>query len=228
MSHSGAACSLVIVFLLPFLHWLIELFKTLICIRMRSSLVAAEIYLSGGWDLAQLRMKFSRVAERSSRVVRASGCLCQSRNSPGFWSHHPPTQGNLRGLHIKQCWIMCKKGINPKIPLFKNSHLINWFAHTAERPAAWWRCSCCTDCIDWFKTLILMRMSSSWVADEIKPSCGWDLTEWLECLAVNAKVATVLGLIPAFAWDSGTWGAAEIKQCWITYIKKEKRKKSPF
>ncbi len=35
--------------------------------------------------------------------------------------------------------------------------------------------------------------------------CGWDLAEWLEHLAVDAKVATVLGSI----WHSGIWGAAD-------------------
>jgi hypothetical protein len=34
---------------------------------------------------------------RSSREVRASGCQCLRRNSPGFKSRHLPTQWNLRG-----------------------------------------------------------------------------------------------------------------------------------
>ncbi len=36
--------------------------------------------------------------------------------------------------------------------------------------------------------------------------CGWDLAKWLERLAVNAKVATVLCSIPA---SSGIWVAAD-------------------
>jgi hypothetical protein len=55
----------------------------------------------------------------------------------------------------------------------------------------------------------------------------WDLAEWLERLAVYAKVATiVLGSIAA-SYD--TVEAVKMKQCWITYIKKEKTlKKLPF
>ncbi len=58
-------------------------------------------------------------------------------------------------------------------------------------------------------------------------NCGWDLTKWLERrLTVNAKVATVLGSIPASSRHSGIWWAAvEMKQCWITYIKKPPYKK---
>jgi hypothetical protein len=33
---------------------------------------------------------------RSSRVVRVSGCQCQSRNSTGFDPMHPPIQWNLK------------------------------------------------------------------------------------------------------------------------------------
>ncbi len=46
---------------------------------------------------------------------------------------------------------------------------------------------------------------------------GWDLAEWLERLAVNAKVATVQGSIPASS-DSVESEGREMKQCWITYI----------
>ncbi len=41
------------------------------------------------------------IIDRSSRVVRASGCQSQSRNSPGL-SQHPPTQGNLRGRGVDE------------------------------------------------------------------------------------------------------------------------------
>ncbi len=72
---------------------------------MRSSRVVDEIYIpvwirssrvwmrsiaECGWDLAELRM-------RSSRVDRASDCQSLSRNSPGVRSQHPPKQWNLRG-----------------------------------------------------------------------------------------------------------------------------------
>ncbi len=66
-----------------------------------------------------------------------------------------------------------------------------------------------------------------WVLDK----CGWDLAERLERLVVNAKVATVLGWIPASSdtVESGG-GRGQMKQFWITYIKKLKKiqKRSAF
>jgi hypothetical protein len=47
---------------------------------------------------------------------------------------------------------------------------------------------------------------------------GWDLAKWLERLAVNGKVATVLGSIPASS-DSVESEGRQMRQCWITYIK---------
>ncbi len=38
---------------------------------------------------------------------------------------------------------------------------------------------------------------------------GWDLAEWLERLAVNAKVATALGSIPASSDSVKPEGAAD-------------------
>ncbi len=49
--------------------------------------------------------------------------------------------------------------------------------------------------------------------------CGWDLVEWLERLTVNAVVATALGSIPASSDTVETEGR-QMKQCWISYIKK--------
>ncbi len=51
---------------------------------------------------------------------------------------------------------------------------------------------------------------------------GWDLAEWLERLAINAKVATFLGSIPSSSdtvdFFSGRWTS------WITYIKRGNKK----
>ncbi len=49
---------------------------------------------------------------------------------------------------------------------------------------------------------------------------GWDLAKWLERLAV-----TVLGLIPASS-DTVESKGRRMKQCWITYIKREKIQKN--
>ncbi len=38
---------------------------------------------------------------------------------------------------------------------------------------------------------------------------GWDLAKWLERLAAKAKVATVLGLIPASSKTMESGGAAD-------------------
>ncbi len=59
--------------------------------------------------------------------------------------------------------------------------------------------------------------------DDIYPSVhGWDLdlAELLERLAVNAKVATVLGSISASS-DTVKSEGRYMKQCWITYLKRE-------
>jgi hypothetical protein len=56
----------------------------------------------------------------------------------------------------------------------------------------------------------------------------WNLAKWLERLAVNAKVATVLGSIPASS-DTVESEGRQMKQYWISYIIKEKnQKKSPL
>jgi hypothetical protein len=47
--------------------------------------------------------------------------------------------------------------------------------------------------------------------DEIKPS-GWNLAEWLERLADNAWVASVLGLILA-SCDTVESDGRQMKQC---------------
>ncbi len=64
---------------------------------------------------------------------------------------------------------------------------------------------------------------------DINKECGWDLAESLqERLTVNAKVATVLGLMPASSVTVKSEGR-QMKQCGITYIKKfNKYKKSPY
>ncbi len=55
---------------------------------------------------------------------------------------------------------------------------------------------------------------------------GWDLAEWLERLTANAVVATVLGSIPASS-DTVESEGRQMKQCWISYIKKKKNPKNP-
>ncbi len=52
--------------------------------------------------------------------------------------------------------------------------------------------------------------------------CRWDIAKWLESLAVNAKVATVLGSIPAFS-DTVESEGRQMKQCWITYMKQTQK-----
>jgi hypothetical protein len=61
-----------------------------------------------------------------------------------------------------------------------------------------------------------MRSSREWMRSS---RCGGDLAEWLERLAVNAKVATVLDSIPA-SFDIVKSKEWQRKQCWITDIKK--------
>jgi hypothetical protein len=56
---------------------------------------------------------------------------------------------------------------------------------------------------------------------------GWDQAEWLECLAINAKVATVLGSIPASS-DAAESEGRQIKQWWITDIKNKIQKNDIF
>ncbi len=50
------------------------------------------------------------------------------------------------------------------------------------------------------------------------------IVEWLEHLAVNAKVATVLGSIPASS-DTVEYDGRQIKQCCIMYL--DKKHKNP-
>ncbi len=57
--------------------------------------------------------------------------------------------------------------------------------------------------------------------------CGWDLAEWLERLTANAVVGTVLGSIPASS-DTVESVGPQMKQCWISYIKRKNPEKSPF
>ncbi len=49
---------------------------------------------------------------------------------------------------------------------------------------------------------------------------------WLDRLAVNSKVATVLGSIPA-SFDTVESEGRQMKQCWITYLHKKKKSKNP-
>ncbi len=62
-------------------------------------------------------MRSSRVWMRSSRMVRAAGCQCQSRNSPWIRSQHPPTQWNLRGGRWSSVEYSTQNKKIPKIPL---------------------------------------------------------------------------------------------------------------
>ncbi len=67
---------------------------------------------------------------RSRRMVRASGCQCQIRNCPWVRSQHPPTQRNLEGRQMKQCWITYIKKKNSKNP-FKKIVFVMW-QHTLQ------------------------------------------------------------------------------------------------
>jgi len=69
-------------------------------------------------------------------------------------------------------------------------------------------------------------MRSSWGGWDLADS-GWDLAEWLERLTANAVVATVLGTIPESS-DTVEFEGRQMQQCWISYIKRKKSKKSPF
>ncbi len=62
---------------------------------------------------SRLGMRSSRVCMRSSRVVRASGCHCLSRNSPGFDPSILRHSG-IWGAAYEACWITYRK--NPKNP----------------------------------------------------------------------------------------------------------------
>jgi hypothetical protein len=53
------------------------------------------------------------------------------------------------------------------------------------------------------------------------------IVERLEHLAVNAKVAPVLGLIPA-SFDKVESGGRQMKQCCIMYLDKKKQKNTPL
>ncbi len=65
----------------------------------------------------------------------------------------------------------------------------------------WWGCG-------W--DLAELWMWSSWLSD---------LAEWLERLAAITNVTTILGSIPASS-DTVESEGQQLKQCWITYIKK--------
>ncbi len=56
--------------------------------------------------------------------------------------------------------------------------------------------------------------------------CGWDIAKWLERLDVNAKVAPILGSIPAPS-DTVESEGRKMKKCWITYFTR-KTKEIPF
>ncbi len=77
----------------------------------------------------------------------------------------------------------------------------------------------------------LVRMRSSECGWDLAESgwdladCGWDLAEWLKRLTANAKVAFVLGSIPASSdtVESEGW---QMNQCWIKYGTQQNPRKS--
>ncbi len=83
----------------------------------------------------------------------------------------------------------------------------------------------------WYKSLGWDLPECGWDLAECGwdlASCGWGQAERLEHLAVNAKVATVLGSFPVSS-DAVESEGRQMKQCWITYMKKWKTpNKSPF
>ncbi len=54
---------------------------------------------------------------RSGLVVRASGCQCRSRTSPGFDPSILCDTVESKRRQLKQCWIQYMEKKNPKIPL---------------------------------------------------------------------------------------------------------------
>ncbi len=80
---------------------------------------------------------------------------------------------------------------------------------------------------DKYKTLREVRKGERKKMENSNYSRGWDLAKCLERLAVNAKVATVLGSIPASS-DTVESEWRQMKQCWIKYIKIKNPQKSPF
>jgi hypothetical protein len=64
------------------------------------------------------------------------------------------------------------------------------------------------------------------LSDSIRAYGGSDLAEWLERLAANAVVDTVLDSIPVSS-DTVESEGQQMKQCWIAYIKTKKNPKNP-
>ncbi len=114
----------------------LELNRPALTSKYEKSLLDGYSYLEriyrGEWDLAKcgrdlaeswirssrVWTRCNRVWMRSSRGVRASGCQCQSHNSPGFDPsilRHSGTRGSAR--QMKQCWIKyLKRKKKKKIP----------------------------------------------------------------------------------------------------------------
>ncbi len=74
------------------------------------------------------------------------------------------------------------------------------------------------------KYILLITLYIKNVVCTLYTHCGWDIgVPWLERLAVNTKVATVLGSIPASSKTVESEGL-QMKLCWITYMKRKNQK----
>ncbi len=54
---------------------------------------------------------------------------------------------------------------------------------------------------------------------------GWDLIKWSDS---QCRSRNYPGFEPSILRHSGIWGAVDEAQCWISFMKKTKSKKSPF
>ncbi len=82
-----------------------------------------------------------------------------------------------------------------------------------------WFCCIFEDCVMDFYIRFLRFIDDLMRSSQV---CGWDLAKWLECLTSNAKVATVLGPIPASS-DTVESDGRQMKQCFIKYIKNKEK-----
>jgi hypothetical protein len=78
-----------------------------------------------------------------------------------------------------------------------------------------------TVCLRWVRKGLHYSLQESlgwveWVGWDGWDRMRWDVAEWLDRLTDNAKIATVLGSIPASS-DTVESEGQQMKQCWIKY-----------
>ncbi len=96
----------------------IRYYRKLVFIKKRYAKMIAALLLNFGNVLLLLARSHPQWM-RSSQVARASGCQCQSRNSPGF---DPSTLRHTEGRQMKYCWItfIKRKTKNPPLLFLQN------------------------------------------------------------------------------------------------------------